>query len=176
MPANSEEERRLLQTSGALALASKEAGMTAMRARCWLTAMALTLVLPLAAVAQDVQAEIGKNNEKFAAAYNQGTLGAVAAMYTEDAIAFPPGGDLVKGRAAIEAMWKDVRAAGLTDLALQTLSVERDGSLAVEVGTATAKMKGAAQRIKYVVTWKRQSDGAWKLHRDIWNEMPAGTR
>ena len=150
--------------------------MTALRARCWLTATALTLVFPLAAVAQDVQAEIVKNNEKFATAYNQGNLGGVAAMYTEDAIAFPPGGDLVKGRTAIEAMWKDVRAAGLTDLALQTLSVERDGSLAVEVGTGTAKMKGASQRIKYVVTWKRQSDGAWKLHRDVWNEMPAATR
>jgi uncharacterized protein (TIGR02246 family) len=150
--------------------------MTAMRARCWLTATALTLVFPLAAIAQGVQSEILKNNETFAAAYNKGDVAAIAAMYTEDAIAFPPGGDLVKGRVAIEAMWKDVQAAGLTDLALQTLSVERDGSLAIEVGTATAKMKGAPQRIKYVVTWKRQSDGGWKLYRDIWNDMPGVTR
>ena len=139
-------------------------------------ATALALVFPLAAVAQDVQAEIVKNNEKFAAAYNRGDIAMVSAMYTEDAIAFPPGGDLVKGRAAIGAMWKDVQVAGLTDLALHTLSVERDGSLVVEAGTATAKMKGAPQRIKYVVTWKRQSDGTWKLSRDIWNEMPGGTK
>jgi uncharacterized protein (TIGR02246 family) len=147
-----------------------------MRIRCWLTATALTLVFPLAAFAQSVEAEIIKNNEKFAATYNKGDVVAIAAMYTEDAVAFPPGGDLVKGRAAIEAMWKNVLAAGLTDLALQTLSVERDGSLAIEVGTATAKMKGAPQRIKYVVTWKRQSDGGWKLHRDIWNDMPSVTK
>jgi ketosteroid isomerase-like protein len=150
--------------------------MTAMRARCWLTAAALTLVFPLAVIAQGVEAEILKNNEKFAAAYNKGDVVAIGAMYTEDAIAFPPGGDLVKGRAAIEVMWKDVQAAGLTDLALQTLSVERDGSLAIEVGTATAKIKGAPQRIKYVVTWKRQSDGGWKLYRDIWNDMPGVTK
>lgn len=150
--------------------------MTAMRARCWLTTTALTLVFSLAAIAQGVESEIRKNNEKFAAAYNKGDVAAIAAMYTEDAIAFPPGGDLVKGRVAIEAMWKDVQAAGLTDLSLQTLSVERDGSLAIEVGTATAKMKGAPQRIKYVVTWKRQSDGGWKLHRDIWNDMPGVTK
>ena len=150
--------------------------MTAMRARCWLTATALTFVFSLAAIAQGVESEIRKNNERFAAAYNKRDVAAIAAMYTEDAIAFPPGGDLVKGRVAIEAMWKDVQAAGLTDLALQTLSVERDGSLAIEVGTATAKMKGAPQRIKYVVTWKRQSDGGWKLYRDIWNDMPGVTK
>jgi uncharacterized protein (TIGR02246 family) len=150
--------------------------MTIVRARCWLTATALALAFPLAAVAQDVQAEIVKNNEKFAAAYNKGDVAAVASMYAEDAIAFPPGGDLVKGRPAIAAMWKEVQAAGLTDLALQTVSVERDGSFAVEVGTATAKLKGAPNKIKYVVTWKRQSDGGWKLHRDIWNDMPVGTK
>ena len=28
---------------------------------------------------------------------------------------------------------------------------------------------------KYVVVWKKQEDGSWKLHRDIWNSnlMPA---
>ena len=47
---------------------------------------ALALVFPLAAVAQDLQAEIVKNNEKFAAAYNKSDVAAVGAMYTTDAI------------------------------------------------------------------------------------------
>ena len=26
--------------------------------------------------------------------------------------------------------------------------------------------------VKYVVVWRRQKDGTWKLHRDIWNAIP----
>jgi ketosteroid isomerase-like protein len=34
---------------------------------------------------------------------------------------------------------------------------------------------GAAQSqsVKYVVVWKKQADGSWKIFRDIWNSLPA---
>ena len=47
------------------------------------------------------------------------------------------------------------------------------GELAAETGTAVLTTRqGASQNAKYVVVWKRQKDGAWKLYRDIWNAMP----
>ena len=49
---------------------------------------------------------IQKLDDKFAAAFNKGDAAAVAAMYTEDAYVLPPGADIVKGRNAIEALWR----------------------------------------------------------------------
>ena len=37
--------------------------------------------------------------------FNKGDFAGVASLYTDDASAFPPGSGIVKGRAAIEAMW-----------------------------------------------------------------------
>ena len=40
--------------------------------------------------------------------FNKGDFAGVASLYAEDATAFPPGSGLLKGRAAIEAMWKSM--------------------------------------------------------------------
>jgi ketosteroid isomerase-like protein len=66
----------------------------------------------------------------------------------------------------------------MRDLAFTILEVHSSRDLAVEVGKADFKMQTAdqaessSQTVKYVVVWKRQTDGAWKLFRDIWNSMP----
>ena len=52
------------------------------------------------------KAEIQKLNDQFVAAFNKGDAAAVAAMYTQDATVLPAGAPMVKGRAAIEAMWR----------------------------------------------------------------------
>jgi hypothetical protein len=45
-------------------------------------------------------------NTKWIDFFNKGDFADVASLYTEDATAFPPGSPMVKGRAAIEVMWK----------------------------------------------------------------------
>jgi ketosteroid isomerase-like protein len=52
------------------------------------------------------RAAIQKLNDEWTAAFNKGDSATVAAMYAEDAYVLPPGTDIVKGRAAIEAFWK----------------------------------------------------------------------
>src|SRR5207245_3056475 len=52
-------------------------------------------------------------NEKFSEAVAKGDAAALAAMYTTDAEAFPPSSDVVKGRAAIEKLWKSVLDSGI---------------------------------------------------------------
>jgi len=131
--------------------------------------------------ADPVRAAIEKQNAAFAAAFGRGDTAALAAAYAEDAIAFPPDGEMVRGRAAIEALWKGLRDAGGKAITLDTLHVHSSGSLAAETGTALLKIQppsGAeqSQRVKYVVVWKKQPDGAWKLYRDIWNAMPAAAK
>ena len=122
------------------------------------------------ALAQD-KATIEKLNDQWTAAFNKGDAAAVAALYTEDAYVLPPGSAMAKGRAAIEAFWRQA-AQQMGDAKLTTLDVLPLGPEAArEIGTVTLKTKSQpAQEIaaKYVVVW-RKAGGDWKLATDIWN-------
>jgi hypothetical protein len=52
------------------------------------------------------KAEIEAVNAKWMEFFNKGDFTGVASLYTDDATAFPPGSGIVKGRAAIGAMWQ----------------------------------------------------------------------
>ena len=122
------------------------------------------------AVAQN-KAMIEKLNDAWTAAFNKGDVAAVAALYTEDAYVLPPGSGMVKGRAAIEAFWRQA-AQQMTDAKLTTVDVLPLGrSAAREIGTVTLKTKSQpAQEVvgKYVVVWRKVGRD-WKLATDIWN-------
>ncbi len=122
------------------------------------------------ALAQD-KATIEKLNDAWTAAFNKGDAAAVAAMYTEDAYVLPPGGEMVKGRAAIEAFWRQA-ARQFDDAKLTTVDVlPLGGEAAREIGTVTLKTKSQPpQQIvgKYAVVWRKNGAG-WKLATDIWN-------
>jgi len=124
-----------------------------------------------------VRAAIEQLGARFSEAYARGDMKAVAAFYTEDAIAFPPGGEMTKGRPAIQQMWQSTMDSGVKSLAFTVVDVGASGDLAHETGTAELKIQPAGKeattaKVKYVVVWKKQPDG-WKLHRDIWNDLPA---
>ncbi len=122
------------------------------------------------AVAQN-KATIEKLNDVWTAAFNKGDAAGVAALYTEDAYVLPPGSAMVKGRAAIEAFWRQA-AQQMTDAQLTTVDVLPLGrSAAREIGTVTLKTKSQPpQEVvgKYVVVW-RKIGRDWKLATDIWN-------
>src|SRR5262249_24551032 len=60
------------------------------------------------------EAEIEAVNAKWIECFNKGDFAGLASLYTDDATAFPPGSGMVKGRAAIEALWKNM-AEQVTD-------------------------------------------------------------
>ena len=118
------------------------------------------------------KAAIQKLNDAWTAAFNSGDSATIAAMYAEDAYVLPPGADIVKGRAAIEAFWKQA-VQQLGDAKLTTIDVLPLGRrlAAREIGTVTLKTKAQPpQEIvgKYVVVW-RKIGRDWKLSTDIWN-------
>jgi uncharacterized protein (TIGR02246 family) len=122
------------------------------------------------AVAQD-KATTVKLNDAWAAAFNKGDASAVAAMYTEDAFVLPPGAEMVKGRAAIEAFWRQA-AQQMGDAKFTTVDVLALGPRAArEIGTVSLKSKSQPPQeitAKYAVVW-RKVGGKWKLATDIWN-------
>src|SRR5947199_3640269 len=92
-----------------------------------------TIVLVIAFVAAIVapaaaqKAEIEAVNAKWMELFNKGDFDGVAALYTEDATAFPPGSAMVKGRAAIAALWKGM-AEQVGDPKVTTLDVKPLGA------------------------------------------------
>jgi uncharacterized protein (TIGR02246 family) len=144
--------------------------------------LALAIVAGAVALAPGVSAQkdlrgtIEAQNKRFVAAVAKADVTAIGGLYTDDAQALPPNGDVVKGRAAIQQMWKAVFDSGVAGASLETADVEADGSLAYETGRYEMKLKDGkvADRGKYVVVWKRTGSD-WRIHRDIWNtNMPAG--
>jgi uncharacterized protein (TIGR02246 family) len=134
--------------------------------------LAIAFVAATVAPAGAQQAEIAAVNGKWIGFFNKGDFDGVASLYTADATAFPPGSPMVKGRAAIGAMWKSM-AEQMTDPKVTTIDVKRLGPAAArEIGTFSLKTKGSTSKEvtgKYVVIWQKVGKD-WKLATDIWNE------
>jgi len=135
-------------------------------------ALAVAFVPGLVAPAFAQRASIDAVNAKWIELFNKGDFDGVASLYTVDATAFPPGSAMVKGRAAIGAMWKSM-AEQASDPKLTTIDVKRLGPAAArEIGTFSLKTKGPTPKEvtgKYVVVWERVGRD-WKLAADIWND------
>lgn len=133
-------------------------------------AIAFLAVLVTPTLAQ--KAKIETINAKWAELFNKGDFDGLAQLYTADAIAFPPGSAMVRGRAAIGKMWKGM-ADQVSNPKVTTLEVKRlNPSTIREIGTFSLMTKGpSAKEVtgKYLVVWERIR-GDWKLAADIWND------
>ncbi len=118
-----------------------------------------------------LKSAIQAQNMVFMAAARDGDAAALAALYTEDAWLLPPGGEMIQGRAQIEAFWSS-RFARIAEVKLTTVDVVPLGDDAArEVGRSLILTKSLlAEEIvgKYIVVWKRVG-GEWKLEADMWN-------
>ena len=122
--------------------------------------------------------DIGKVNRTFEDAVRAQDPDRLASLYTGNAMAFPPDAPIVRGQDEIRQLWSSViKDMGLRDVALKTVELEIHDDNACEVGQATLTLappggQRATVNIKYVVVWRREA-GQWRLHRDIWNALPA---
>jgi uncharacterized protein (TIGR02246 family) len=132
-----------------------------------------------AALSSEDQAAIRQIDTDWAKAATQGNGEAIAALYTSDATLLPPGEPIVKGEAA-RKYWVDFGKGFAGPTELNTSSVEGSGDMAIAIGSyrmaLTPKKAGAkplpVDEGKYIEVLKRQDDGSWKIHHDIWNQNP----
>lgn len=137
--------------------------------------------VPAAAAGDSVaeaRAAIEAANAKFSSVFARGDASALAEMYTPDAILFPPGENMLQGNVPIGQFWKKSHDGGVASVKLTTTDVERAGDAAWETGKVELVLRAegkpdSSASAKYLVVWKQQADGSWKLHRDIWNDLPA---
>jgi uncharacterized protein (TIGR02246 family) len=101
---------------------------------------------------------------------------ATVSFYDEQASILMPNAPILIGREQIRKAWEQMFAIPGFNLAPKTTKVEvaRSGDLAYAQGTyeftaADPQGRPVNDRGKFVVVWKKQTDGAWKIVADIWN-------
>jgi uncharacterized protein (TIGR02246 family) len=103
-------------------------------------------------------------------------LDKAVSFYADDAVQFPNKAPATKGKENIRKNWAPMLALSGAGLSWQTSSVEvaNSGELAYETGTynfvsTDKKGKTSEEKGKYVVVWKKQRDGTWKVAVDTDN-------
>jgi uncharacterized protein (TIGR02246 family) len=98
---------------------------------------------------------------------------AVAAQYTENAIAMPPNQPALEGRAAIRAWFEAFPP--MSAMSFTVLDIDGRGDLAYVRGTytltiaASNKTPAMPDHGKYLEVRRRQADGSWLITADIFN-------
>jgi uncharacterized protein (TIGR02246 family) len=103
-------------------------------------------------------------------------LDKAVSFYAQDAVILPDKAPAVRGQENFRKNWAPLLALPGPGLSWQTgaLEVARSGELAYETGTynfitTDKKGKSTDNKGKYLVIWKKQSDGTWKVAVDTDN-------
>jgi ketosteroid isomerase-like protein len=86
----------------------------------------------------------------------------------------PPNSKMVKGREEIMKMLNNEVQLGEQDIKFETLELTVANDLAYETGLYNLNVKPKKgepfnDKGKYIVIWKKDSDGQWLMEIDIWN-------
>lgn len=134
------------------------------------------LLLPAqgAALPQSADAvAIAAASRAFSEAYVAGDVPSIRALYTEDAVLLPPGGE-VRGREAIGRYFSP--GPGRTNLShsMESEELRIAGDVAIDIGTwhntwrsGEGDSRTASER--YLIVWRRGSDGRWRIEFDMWH-------
>ena len=129
------------------------------------------------------KAEVGKTRDAYMSAWKSANAGQIADLYTDDALVLYPNQPAVNGKSAIRAYFQAFFGDfAQKEFVLESSEVEIAGDWAFDRGTyrwkgvprAGAGGDPAEDHGKYLVILRRQSDGTWKVARDMDNsDRPA---
>jgi ketosteroid isomerase-like protein len=107
-------------------------------------------------------------NTKWVEELKKGDSTTIASHYGPDAKILLTNGEPLSG-SGILAMWGNIIRAGMTDWKFVTTDLEGNSNFLIETGIY--EMNSADKKLvdkgNYVVIWKLQPNGEWKLYRDI---------
>ncbi len=131
-----------------------------------------------ATLSQEDIAGIEATTQAWVEAVNAGDWAAVSATYTEDAVLLPPNEPVVQGRSDIQAWFEAFPPA--SDVNLESVEIEGVGDVAFVRGSFTLivtpeGMDAVADTGKFLDVRRRQADGSWLIHRDIFSSNLAAT-
>jgi len=122
--------------------------------------------------------EIGKLRAEWVKDLRTKQLDQIAMLYAENAFFVQPTGERITGRPAIRELCKNIMATFTSDITLRPITNERSEQFAYESGdfseTLTNVSDGKKQQASgaYVMTYKRQGNGAWLIAEQVWVGTP----
>jgi ketosteroid isomerase-like protein len=133
---------------------------------------------PTSAADQAALRAIENGHDAFMAAMRNNDANALARLLAPDAVFYPPNRAAVTGAEAVRKWYQSVvDNMKTTAVEISDRTVTLAGTHAIEEGRFVwnlAPSSGGApieDRGKFIAIWKRQSDGTWKVARDIWNSV-----
>ncbi|WP_438391759.1 YybH family protein [Caballeronia sp. DA-9] len=133
---------------------------------------AATVVVYAAGPQHSTEAAIKAENARWADAFKQGDYQAIGRLYTDDGTLLQPGGDRVVGPAAIANYFTKGYAGKTPDtVTFSDFEFYGNDQVVTEVSNSTIRSQDGElkSRGKQTLIFLKQG-GAWKLHRDIWND------
>jgi len=144
----------------------------------------MMFILCAAVLAQDneearVKAAVEDRYRESIAAANKKDTAAMTNLYDDNAVLMPQSEEVVIGKAAIGEYYKKLFAN--PDFVPFTLksdwnSFQLTGDIAIAAsvfqGDATRNEKHIHFHGKDLLVWKKQSDGSWKIFRNMYDEIP----
>ena len=120
---------------------------------------------------------VERNYKSLEEAFYRGDTDTISLMYTEEAEFFVPGAPIIEGRVAIRALWENIVGTGGNTVSVEVREVHECEDFAYDTGRFTARAPDGSilNTGKWIVIWKRQPSGEWKIHRDFihWDIPPA---
>lgn len=106
--------------------------------------------------------------------YAAGQIDSVASLFAQDVWQFPPNSPPVVGRDSLVRFWTTATNWGRWQFDFRVQDVVTSGPLAVERGQYTLEFTAGSNspipsvqdRGNYVVLWRRDADGAWRI---VWD-------
>ncbi len=108
----------------------------------------------------------------FAAGMNAKDTAAVFAVYAADAKLMPPDSPILDGVAGHPVI-TGLIAGGASDFVLTPTTAYGVGDLAYVVGTASFKIGGATETVKYAEVLRKGADGRWRYVVDMFSGVAA---
>ena len=132
-------------------------------------------------MSDSVRRIIERHNADLCIWYASGEVDAVVEVFCDDCWQMPPHTEPLVGRTALRDFWMQAVQWGKWQFNLETQDVVVSGLMAIERGTYTLEfqagptappgMESSVDRGNYVVTWRKEQDGCWRI---LW-DAPVST-
>jgi len=131
--------------------------------------------------AGDARAAIMAVSRDFSSRYERGDIAGLVSLYTPDGVILPPGRATMRGVEELTRYWSLPEGFRVLEHRVTPDSIEVVGPVAYDWGTYRVRTRGAdgVEREnggKYVIVWREQSPGTWRIHVDMWNAGPPAGR
>lgn len=146
------------------------------------TVVPICLLLAIAGEAQDQNSNplvtLAKIREAWVQDLRTKQLEPMLKFYAPDAVFLQPTGERITGSAALRSLFQSIMATFNSDLTLHSQNLETSGDLAYDSGdfeeTLTTIATGAkiSSKGSYVIIFKRQPSGSWKIVQQVWTGTP----